>query len=146
MKISKILFLLTVSMQLASCQTKKESGFVIHDGKLYYNAKEIALGMPIEKFTDAMGMYDRIDIDSSNVSVVKKKFWKTKLINVNKHSDNDYFTIIKMNRDKITREISEDTESYKKVKTLEEISMENMIVLRKTNHLYVSKNFLFGTN
>ena len=116
----KIIFLLAF-FQLSSCQTKKQSGFVIQDSKLYYNSKEIALGMPIEKFTDAMGMYDRIDIDSSDVSVVKNYFWKTKLINVNKHSDNDYFTIIKMIRDKITGEISEDTESYKKVKTLEEI-------------------------
>ena len=68
MKILKIITLLTF-VQLVSCQSKQEkkmeSGFVIQDSKLYYNSKEIALGMPIEKFTDAMGMYDRIDIDSS---------------------------------------------------------------------------------
>ncbi|CAD0008325.1 DUF7738 domain-containing protein [Flavobacterium chungangense] len=115
------IFWLIIFSQLSGCQIKKQSGFVIQDGKLYYDSKEIALGMSIEKFTDAMGMYDRIDIDSSDVSVVKNYFWKTKLINVNKHSDNDYFTIIKMIRDKVTGEITEDTESYKKVKTLEEI-------------------------
>ena len=64
MKIIKLLLLL-VFVQLVSCQTKKETGFVLEKKKLYYNSKEIALGMPVEKFTEAIGMYDRIDIDLS---------------------------------------------------------------------------------
>ena len=78
MKILKIITLITF-VQLVSCQSKQEkkmeSGFVIQDSKLYYNSKEIALGMPIEKFIEAMGMYDRIDIDSSGGFTNKTWYW-----------------------------------------------------------------------
>ncbi|MFD2908244.1 hypothetical protein ACFSX9_05800 [Flavobacterium ardleyense] len=66
MKVIKIITVLLACMQLASCPTNKEKGFVLEKNKLYYNSKEIALGMPIEKFTDAMGMYDRIREKESN--------------------------------------------------------------------------------
>ena len=46
--------------------------------KLYYDGKEIALGMPIEKFTEAMGMYNRIDIDSSGGFTNRTWYWKKK--------------------------------------------------------------------
>jgi hypothetical protein len=65
-----------VFAQLVSCQSKKETGFVLENRKLYYNSKEIALGMPIEKFTDAMGMYDRISIDSSGGFTNRSWYWK----------------------------------------------------------------------
>ena len=55
-KVLKITVLLAC-MQLASCQTKSETGFVLEKKKLYYNSKEIALGMTDEKFTDAMVPY-----------------------------------------------------------------------------------------
>jgi hypothetical protein len=74
MKVLKIIVLLTC-MQLASCQTKRETGFVLEKKKLYYNNKEIALGMPVEKFTDAMGMYDRIVIDSSGGFTNRTWYW-----------------------------------------------------------------------
>ena len=91
MKILKIITLITF-VQLVSCQSKQEkkmeSGFVIQDGKLYYNAKEIALGMPIEKFTDAMGMYDRIDIDSSGGFTNRSWYWKEKKYEAYKNDEN----------------------------------------------------------
>uniref|UniRef100_UPI00404894F8 DUF7738 domain-containing protein n=1 Tax=Flavobacterium sp. TaxID=239 RepID=UPI00404894F8 len=121
MKIIKLLLFL-IFAQLVSCQTEKETGFVLEKKKLYYNSKEIALGMPIEKFTDAMGMYDRIDIDSSGGRVITDYYWKTKFISVNKHSKNDYFFIIKMKKDKKTGRLIEDNnESYEKVYSMEEI-------------------------
>ena len=83
----KIIFLLAF-FQLSSCQTKKQSGFVIQDSKLYYNSKEIALGMPIEKFTDAMGTYDRIDIDSSGGFTNRSWYWKEKKYEAYKNDEN----------------------------------------------------------
>jgi hypothetical protein len=91
MKILKIITLITF-VQLVSCQSKQEkkmeSGFVIQDDKLYYNAKEIALGMPIEKFTDAIGMYDRIDIDSSGGFTNRSWYWKEKKYEAYKNDEN----------------------------------------------------------
>ena len=78
-KIKQIKIILLVTfVQLVSCQTKKETGFVLEKKKLYYNSKEIALGMPIEKFTEAMGMYDRIDIDSSGGFTNRTWYWRKK--------------------------------------------------------------------
>ncbi|MFD2908246.1 hypothetical protein ACFSX9_05810, partial [Flavobacterium ardleyense] len=76
MKVIKIITVLLACIQLASCQTKKETGFVLEKNKLYYNSKEIALGMPVEKFTEAMGMYDRIDIDSSGGFTNRTWYWR----------------------------------------------------------------------
>ena len=55
---------------LVSCQDKKknectQSGFCVQDTLLYYNQKQIYLGMPSDKFVDALGKYDREVIDSS---------------------------------------------------------------------------------
>ncbi|CAD0007692.1 DUF7738 domain-containing protein [Flavobacterium salmonis] len=103
MKILKTIALITF-VQLVSCQSKQEkkmeTGFVIQDSKLYYNSKEIALGMPIEKFTDAMGMYDRIDIDSSGGFTNRTWHWiklrgeayeneENKIIYVNPYIDDE---------------------------------------------------------
>jgi hypothetical protein len=74
MKVLKIIVLLAC-IHLASCQTKRETGFVLEKKKLYYNNKEIALGMPVEKFTDAMGMYDRVNIDSSGGGINRRWLW-----------------------------------------------------------------------
>jgi hypothetical protein len=76
LKKSNFFIALFVFAQLVSCQSKKETGFVLENRKLYYNSKEIALGMPIEKFTDAMGMYDRISIDSSGGFTNRSWYWK----------------------------------------------------------------------
>ncbi|MFD2908247.1 hypothetical protein ACFSX9_05815 [Flavobacterium ardleyense] len=108
MKVIKIITVLLACIQLASCQTNKETGFVLEKNKLYYNSKEIALGMPVEKFTDAMGMYDRIDIDSSGGEIIKNYFWKNKLIRVNKHSKNDFYYIAKLKIDKKTGKLIND--------------------------------------
>lgn len=51
------------------------SGFVVDGDKLYYNSREIALGMPIEKFVDAFGKYDRISVDSSGGFTNKTWYW-----------------------------------------------------------------------
>lgn len=75
MMYNKLFLGLLICMQLASCQTKRETGFVLEKKKLYYNSKEIALGMPVEKFTDAMGMYDRIVIDSSGGFTNRTWYW-----------------------------------------------------------------------
>ena len=112
---------------LVSCQDKKknectQSGFCVQDTLLYYNQKQIYLGMPSDKFVEALGKYDREVIDSSGGEIIRDYFWKKKMISVNKHSDNNYFRIAKMKKDAETSEITEDyNEKTVQVKTLEEI-------------------------
>ncbi|WP_163411551.1 DUF7738 domain-containing protein [Flavobacterium ajazii] len=121
MMYNKLFLGFLIFIQLASCQGKRETGFVLEKKKLYYNSKEIELGMPVEKFTDAMGMFDRIVIDSSGGKIIKNYYWKTKLIKLNKHSDNDYYIITKFKKNAATGQIVEDTESYDKIENLEDI-------------------------
>jgi hypothetical protein len=111
-------------MQLASCQSKKETGFVLENRKLYYNSKEIALGMPIEKFTDAIGMYDRISIDSSGGQSIKNYYWKEKLIRVNKHSNNNFYYISKLKRNSKSGKLIDDYS----ISLQEESSFDNILM------------------
>jgi hypothetical protein len=120
MKFTKILLLL-VFAQLVSCQTKKETGFVLENRKVYYNGKEIALGMPIEKFTDAMGMYDRISIDSSGGFTNRTWHWTKKKYQAYFNDDRKKYVIFLNNEDKFDFNSMEEVISkYGKYDSIEE--------------------------
>ena len=121
MKISKLLFLLAAYMQLASCQTKSESGFVIQDSKLYYDNKEIGLGMPVESFTEAMGMYDRINIDSSGGFTSRRWLWTKKGYDAFYLKDEKKYSFYKNNEESIYNSMEEITSKYGKYDSIEEI-------------------------
>jgi hypothetical protein len=118
-KKSDFFILLLVFAQLVSCQTKKETGFVLENRKVYYNGKEIALGMPIEKFTDAMGMYDRIDIDSSGGFTNRSWYWKKEKYEAYKNDDKIVFRLKESNYIEYTS-MEEVISKYGKYDSIEE--------------------------
>ncbi|SHG35927.1 DUF7738 domain-containing protein [Chryseobacterium vrystaatense] len=76
-----LIFLLFIMIQLVSCQNKNttecpEEGFCISNKKLFYNQKPLALGMPIEKFIEAVGKYDRKIEHSIGGEIYKEWYWK----------------------------------------------------------------------
>ena len=121
-KIKQIKIILLVTfVQLVSCQTKKETGFVLEKKKLYYNSKEISLGMPIEKFTEAMGMYDRIDIDSSGGFTNRRWHWTEKKYRAYFNDDKKKYVIFLNNEDKSNFDTMEELISkYGKYDSIEE--------------------------
>lgn len=120
MKVLKIIVLLAC-IQLASCQTKRETGFVLEKKKLYYNNKEIALGMPVEQFTEAMGMYDRINIDSSGGFTSRRWHWKKEKYRAYFDSDEKKYIIFLNNENLIRFETMEEMISkYGKYDSIEE--------------------------
>jgi hypothetical protein len=120
MKFTKILLFLFFA-QLVSCQSKKETGFVLENRKLYYNSKEIALGMPIEKFTDAMGMYDRVSIDSSGGFTNRTWHWTKKKYEAYFNDDRKKYVIFLNNEDQFDFNSMEEVISkYGKYDSIEE--------------------------
>ncbi len=93
---------------MVSCQTEKETGFVLEKKKLYYNSKEIALGMPVEKFTEAMRMYDRIDIDSSGGFINRTWHWKKEKYQAYFNDDKKKYVIFLNNEDKFNFDTMEE--------------------------------------
>ena len=130
MKILKIITLITF-VQLMNCQSKQEkkmeSGFVIQEGKLYYDSKEIALGMPIEKFTDAMGMYDRIDIDSSGGFTSRRWLWTKDNYYAFYLKEEKKYSFYLNNEESIYDSMEEIVSKYGKYDSIEEIKSPLLI-------------------
>ena len=116
-KFKTLLFMVLIISNVVSCQDKKNeicttTGFCIQDTLLYYNQKHIALGMPINKFEEAMGKYDRILVDEGDGGIHVEWIWKKKLIKVTKGIDREtgkkIFWLEKMNHNQVTGELEID--------------------------------------
>jgi hypothetical protein len=127
--VRKIIFIILIMSNLVSCQEKKSNsiykkGFVIQDTILYYNLKQIAFGDPVSRFVEALGKYDREVIETAGGETNQDWMWKEKLIRVNKHSDDDYYTLTTLIYDKEKNEFNIDSnhkDFLKEYKSLEEI-------------------------
>ena len=126
-KLTLVPIIVFIMTQFISCQDKNteqcpKEGFCVQDTLLYYNQQPLTLGASIEDFVETMGKYDRKIEDSTGGAEIYDYFWNTKLIMVNKHFNNDYFTLVKMKIDNETGKQIEDTNAdYVKYKSLEEI-------------------------
>lgn len=107
-----LIFLLFIMIQLVGCQNKNttdcpEEGFCISSKKLFYNQKPLALGMPIEKFIEAIGKYDRKIEYSTGGETYKEWYWEKQKY--------DAYT----SKGKITFRLNEN--EYKEYSNIEEI-------------------------
>ncbi|CAM3767431.1 Lipoprotein [Flavobacterium branchiophilum] len=98
---------------LASCQNKEinQQGFCIQDSLIYYNGQKFEVAGPVDNFVKIAGKPDRIVTDSLGGYTIKDWMWNKKLISVNKHSNNNYYTLTTLYYDKEKNEFNDDTVS-----------------------------------
>lgn len=81
-KISKLIIVIVIMSNLASCQNKSQPkgisnslGFCIQDSLTYYNGQKFNIVGPIKDFIDIAGKPDRTVIDSSGGNINKSWKW-----------------------------------------------------------------------
>ncbi|SIS53649.1 hypothetical protein SAMN05421786_10193 [Chryseobacterium ureilyticum] len=112
----KLIFLLFIMTQLVSCQDKNiqgmEDGFYIKDKKLYYNQKNIALGIPVDQFVDAFGKYDRKVEYSTGGGEHSDWFWTKKMFKASTSTNESGQEIIILAKMRIDEETGKPVEDY----------------------------------
>ncbi len=124
----KIIYILLTVTQLVSCQNTInpaiKDGFEVREGKLYYNQKNIDLKGNVKRAIEVFGDKFRIYESSYGGQFNEDWMWKKKLITVNKHSDNNYYSLRTLYYDKDKNEYLDDTnhkDYLKEYKSLKEI-------------------------